>query len=236
MNSVEPFSGFSRAAVDFLADLATHNERPWFQARKGEYERLLKRPMQALCVAMSERFEARGLQLRSDPIRSPYRIYRDVRFSADKSPYHDHVAAAFPWNGEGGGVGGYFIFRPGGMFASGGMWHPEPARLASWRRMVSEDYARLRAILDEPEFVATYGQPTGARLKRMPAGFPADHPGAELLKLTDVIFNRRLSDEEVFSADLPDILVSAYVPALPLLGLLATLSPVESGSGWLRNG
>jgi uncharacterized protein (TIGR02453 family) len=81
-----PFTGFSRESIQFLVDLAQHNDRSWFQPRKGEYERLLKEPLEALCLALGERFEARGLPLRSDPAKSPFRIYRDLRFSADKSP------------------------------------------------------------------------------------------------------------------------------------------------------
>ena len=81
-----PFTGFSRDAVQFLVELALHNERSWFQPRKAEYERLLKEPMEAMCRALAERFEADGLPLRADPTHSPFRIYRDVRFSADKSP------------------------------------------------------------------------------------------------------------------------------------------------------
>jgi uncharacterized protein (TIGR02453 family) len=76
-----------------------------------------------LCLALADRFEARRLPLRADPAHSPFRIYRDVRFSADKSPYKTHVSASFPWAGEGGGVGAYFHFQPGEMFAGGGMWH-----------------------------------------------------------------------------------------------------------------
>ncbi|HEX7491311.1 MAG TPA: DUF2461 family protein, partial [Candidatus Limnocylindrales bacterium] len=87
-----PFTGFSREAIQFLADLAVHNDRSWFQPRKGEYERLLKEPLEALCLALGERFEARRLPLSADG-RSPFRIYRDLRFSADKSPYKTHVSA-----------------------------------------------------------------------------------------------------------------------------------------------
>ncbi len=83
----EPFAGFSRDGIQFLVDLAGHNDRSWFQPRKAEYDRLLKEPLEALCWALAERFESRGLPLKSDPARSPFRIYRDVRFSADKSPH-----------------------------------------------------------------------------------------------------------------------------------------------------
>ncbi len=228
-----PFTGFSRDAIQFLADLTAHNERSWFQPRKAEYERLLKEPLEALCLALAPRFEAAGLPLRADS-RSPFRIYRDVRFSADKSPYKTHVSASFPWTGDGGGVGAYFHFQPGEVFAGGGMWHPEPAQLAAWRHAIDADLGTVRAVLDAPEFVATFGEISGDRLKRVPTGFAADHPGAELLKLKDVTFGRRLSDDEALSPELPDTLVATFAAAVPLLGLLARLTPDEAHAGWLR--
>ena len=230
------FIGFSRDAVQFLVDLALHNERSWFQARKGEYERLLKEPLEALCVALGERFEATRVPLRADPSRSPFRIYRDIRFSADKSPYKTHVSASFPWAGEGGGVGAYFHFQPGEMYAGGGMWHPEPAQLAAWRQTVDRDLESVEAVLRSPGFVGTFGEVSGDRLKRVPTGFAADHPGAELLKLKDVTFGRRLSDDEALSPDLPDTLSDTFAAAIPLLQLLARLSPDEARAGWLRGG
>jgi uncharacterized protein (TIGR02453 family) len=229
-----PFTGFSRDGVQFLADLASHNERSWFQPRKGDYERLLKEPLEALCLTLGERFEAAGLPLRSDPAHSPFRIYRDLRYSADKSPYKTQVSASFPWTGEGGGVGAYFHFQPGEMYAGGGMWHPEPGQLAAWRRAVDQDVAAVQAALEEPAFVATFGGVSGDRLKRVPTGFSPDHPGAELLKLKDVTFSRRLSDGDVLSADLPDTLTQIFAAAIPVLRLLARLSPGETRAGWLR--
>ena len=80
------FTGFRPEAIQFLADLAVNNDRTWFQPRKADYERLLKHPLEELCVALGERFATRGIPLTADPVRSPFRIYRDVRFSKDKSP------------------------------------------------------------------------------------------------------------------------------------------------------
>jgi uncharacterized protein (TIGR02453 family) len=230
-----PFTGFSRDAIQFLADLALHNERSWFQPRKGDYERLLKEPLEALCRELADRFEARRLPLRADPAHSPVRIARDLRFSADKSPYKTHISASFPWAGEGGGVGAYFHFQPGEMFAGGGVWHPEPAQLAAWRRAVSEDWPRVRAALESPAFAGTFGEVSGDRLKRVPTGFSPDHPGAELLKLKDVTFGRPLSDEEVLSPGLPDRLTDTFQAAVPVLRLLAGLAP-GAQAGWLRGG
>jgi uncharacterized protein (TIGR02453 family) len=228
------FGGFTPAALQFLVDLAMNNDRAWFQARKGDYERLLKEPLQALCVALDGEFSARGIPLSADPTRSPFRIYRDVRFSADKSPYKTAVSASFPWTGAGGGVGGYLHIQPGACYLGGGMWHPAPARLAAWRAGVVADRARVHAVLDDPEFRGIFGAIEGESLKRAPAGFAPDDPEIELLKLKDVTFGRRLSDTEVASTGLPATIATTLGRAVPLLGLLASL-PGEDSAGWLRD-
>jgi uncharacterized protein (TIGR02453 family) len=216
------FEGFSRGSFDFLVELAANNDRAWFQPRKAEFERLLKSPLEALCVALADRFAAREIPLVADPERSPFRIYRDIRFSKDKSPYKVNLGAGFAWRD--GGPGGYFHFQPGEVFAGGGMWHPEPERLAAWRTCVATDPARVHAALSDPAFVATFGEVQGHRLARIPSNFQKDHPDAELLKLTDVTFSRRLSDDEALSGDLPDILADLYADAVPVLRLLAELA------------
>jgi uncharacterized protein (TIGR02453 family) len=218
------FTGFTRGAIDFLAELAANNERDWFQPRKAEYERLVKQPLEALCVALAERLEARRIPLRSDPAKSPFRIYRDTRFSKDKSPYKPYASANFPWvDGETVGPGGYFHLQPGEVYIGGGMWHPEPERLAAWRARVASDGRGVHAILDDPAFVGTFGDVHGDSLKRVPTGYPADHPDAELLKLKDITFGRRLSDDEALSQELPDTLADAFADAVPVFRLLASL-------------
>ena len=227
------FQGFSREALQFLVDLAAHNERTWFTPRKAEYERLLKHPLEALCVELGARFAERGIPLMADPARSPFRIYRDTRFSKDKSPYKPYVSASFPWRGSGtgSGPGGYFSLRPGEIFLGGGMYHPEPPLLAAWRSAVAGRPAVVHAALEDPGFVRTFGHVDGERLKRTPAGFAADHPDAELLKLKDVTFGRQLSDAEALSAGLPDILVDGFTAALPVLRLLAGLVEAPAAPG-----
>ena len=216
------FEGFRPDAIQFLVDLADNNERAWFQARKGEYERLLKSPLEALCVALDERFRARGIPLSADPSKSPFRIYRDVRFSKDKSPYKTHASASFPFIGGIASAGGYFHFQPGEMYLGGGMWHPEPARLAAWRAFV--DRGAGLDVLDDPAFVKTFGEIHGDALTRVPKGYPKDHPRADLLKLKDMTFGRRLSDDEVLSADLPDTLADDFTVAVPVFRMLGSLS------------
>ena len=232
--TTEQFSGFRREAIQFLADLAANNERAWFQPRKGEYERLLKYPLEALVGALAERFTARGIPLRADPARSIFRIYRDVRFSKDKSPYKTNLGAGFPWVEEGpgdtaamhagGGLGGYFHFQPGDMYVGGGMWQPESATLAAWRETVAERNRAVHDALDDPSFTKAFGKINGEQFKRVPAGSPADHPDIELLKLKQLLFGRRLSDRDVKSPKLPDLIADSFAAAMPVMRLLASVA------------
>lgn len=225
MATPDAFSGFKPEAVEFLRNLAAHNDRTWFQPRKADYERLLKEPMEELCVVLSGEFVRRDLPLDADPRRSPFRIYRDIRFSKDKSPYKTWVSASFPWNGEGRGVGGYFSLSGEQAYVGGGCWHPDTPRLAAWRRAVAEDPEAVHAALDEPGFKAAFGSVEGDSLKRVPPGYPSDHAEAELLKLKDVTFGRNLTPEEVTSPELPALVADALVASLPVLRLLASLEP-----------
>ncbi|MDP8904712.1 MAG: DUF2461 domain-containing protein [Chloroflexota bacterium] len=242
-SNAPPFSGFSRDAIQFLVELAENNERAWFQPRKADYERLLRQPMEALCVALAEQFAGRGIPLQADPKRSPFRIYRDARFSRNKLPYKTNLAATFPWLGADGaaaggaadaddggrgrphGNGGYFNFQPGEMYFGGGMWMPARPRLEAFRRAVRDEPERVRTALEDPAFVAAFGGAhTHEMLKRVPVGYPIDHPLAELFRWKDVIFGRRLSDSEVLSPTLPDVLADGYASAVPVFRFLATLS------------
>jgi uncharacterized protein (TIGR02453 family) len=217
-----PFEGFRPEAIAFLADLAANNDRAWFTPRKPEYERLVKEPLEALCAALGERFAARGLPLTADPVRSPFRIYRDVRFSKDKSPYKTAASARFM--AADGGPGGYFHLEPGEIYAGGGLYRPEPAMLAAWRRLVDAEPDAVRGAITDPGFVATFGGLTGDRLTRVPSGYPKDHPAADLLVLKDQIFSARLSDADVRSPALPDILADLYAAAGPVWSLLVRVA------------
>jgi uncharacterized protein (TIGR02453 family) len=230
------FAGFRAEAIQFLADLAANNDRAWFQPRKGEYERLLKEPLEALIVALDERFAARDIPLRADPARSPFRIYRDVRFSKDKSPYKTNLGASFPWVGEAeadGGArshtanvhssGGYFHLAPGEIYVGGGIWHPEKAWLDAFRRRVADEPGTIRRVIDDATFRAAFGSLGGESLKRVPPGIPADHAEAELLRLKDVTFGRRLSDAEALSIALPDLIADSFVIAMPVMRYLAAI-------------
>lgn len=232
------FTGFRPEAIQFLADLAQNNDRAWFQPRKADFERLLKEPMEAMIAALAEAFAVRGVPMLADPKRSPFRIYRDTRFSKDKSPYKTHLGATFRWLGgtssgpdAGGshderahGNGGYFHFEPGEMYAGGGMWRMEKPKLDAFRRAVLEEPETVRAALADPAFVREFGAAHGdEELQRVPPGFPKDHPLADMFRWKDVVFGRRLADEEVLSPDLPDRLAASWATAAPVFRFLSGL-------------
>lgn len=224
------FTGFRPEAVEFLIELALNNERAWFQSRKVEFERLLKEPMESLVAALVDRFQARGIPLEADPPHAVFRIYRDTRFSKDKSPYKTNIGASIRWveaapGGEGvHGVGAYLHFKPGESFVGGGAYMMERPRLEAFRQAVVEEPDRVLAAVGDPAFVKTFGGVHGHEtLKRVPPGYPADHPQAELLKMKDVTFGRQLDDDEFLSPHLTDILVDDFATAVPVFRFLASL-------------
>jgi uncharacterized protein (TIGR02453 family) len=227
------FRGFGPGALKFLRGLARHNDREWFERHRPVYEAEVRDPLRALVEEMDVRLARVAPELVGDPRRSIFRIHRDVRFSKDKSPYKTNLGADFPYvdEGAGGGEGdgphsgggGYVHISPAESFVGGGMWHPEPVRLAAFRALVDKDPGRVTRAVEEPGFVARFGSVNGDKLKRVPTGFPPDHPHAELLKLKDVTFGRSLALDEVFSAKLPDIIVDDFAAAMPVYRLLATL-------------
>ncbi|HEY8437381.1 MAG TPA: DUF2461 domain-containing protein [Candidatus Limnocylindrales bacterium] len=235
---VAAFTGFRPEAIDFLAELAANNDRAWFQPRKAEYERLLKVPLEQLCVALEEQFRTRDIPLHADPVKSPFRIYRDTRFSKDKSPYKPNISASFGWAGDGVDAaagrshtenvhasGGYFHLQPGEIYVGGGVWHPDGAWLTAFRNRIVADHRSFDAIVSAPAFREAFGPVSddGESLKRVPPGYPADHPAADLLRKKNVTFGRRLSDAEALSAELPVVLADAFETATPLMRWLATV-------------
>ena len=226
------FPGFRPEAIQFMADLAANNDRAWFNPRKADYERVVREPFERLVEALATEFAAGSLPLEADPKRSIFRIYRDTRFSRDKTPYKTHQAARFSWVGEGviatqaHGAGGYLHFEPGAMYLGGGMFMPERPLLEAWRRLVVAAPADVHRAIEDPGFVAVFGRvSTHDPYKRVPSGYPADHPDAELLRMRDVVFGRPLSDDEVLSPTLPDTIAAGLGAAMPVLRMLASLDP-----------
>lgn len=178
------FTSFSPKALAFLRALKRNNDREWFKARKEEYELLLRAPMVSLIERMAVDLRAFAPDLVADPKKSLYRIYRDTRFSEDKTPLKTHVAAVFPCRGlgKGNGAGLYLEVAPQWVWIGGGMYMTDTSQLQAVREHIAAHTRRLRAIVESATFRKTVGPLEGERLQRVPRGFPVDHEAAEYLK------------------------------------------------------
>lgn len=188
------FTSFSPAALAFLRALKRHNDREWFRARKDRYELLLRAPMVALVERLRDDLRAFAPHLVADPKTAIYRIYRDTRFSDDKTPLKTNIAAIFPARGlaKHQGAGLYLEVAPGHVWVGGGMYAPDTSQLQTVREHIAANHRRLRALVESPGFTRAVGALDGERLKRTPRGFAADHPAAEYLRYRQFLAGREL--------------------------------------------
>jgi uncharacterized protein (TIGR02453 family) len=184
------FSGFPREAMEFFRDLEANNTREWFQPRKEQFERFVKAPMEELVGAVNAGLARFAPDHVTDAKKAIFRIYRDTRFSADKTPYKDRVSASFGRRGmEKVGAGGfYFAVNHKEVEVAGGVYHPESEAMLTIRTHIAESYDEFRRILANRKLRKTVGELQGSELTRVPKGFTADHPAADLLKKKDWIF------------------------------------------------
>jgi uncharacterized protein (TIGR02453 family) len=174
---------FTPKSLSFLRSLKRNNDREWFRARKDQYEVHLKAPMIAMIEQLAIDFQEFAPELVASP-KGIYRIYRDTRFSDDKTPLKTNIAASFPWRGlpRHQGAGLYFELAPGWVWVGGGMYKPDTSQLAAVREHIADNYQHLRAIVESPGFTKTVGGLTGERLQRVPRGYDTSHPAAEFLR------------------------------------------------------
>jgi uncharacterized protein (TIGR02453 family) len=186
------FTSFSPKALAFLRALKRNNNREWFRARKDRYEAELRAPMAALVDRLGGDFRSFAPDLIANPKTAIYRIYRDTRFSDNKTPLKTNVAAMFPCRGlpKHQGAGLYLEVAPGWVWVGGGMYSPDTSQLLAVREHIAVNLRRLRAIVEAPAFLRTAGPLHGARLQRVPRGFANDHPAAEFLKYRQFMAGR----------------------------------------------
>jgi uncharacterized protein (TIGR02453 family) len=175
---------FTAATLRFLRALKRNNRREWFNAHRDDYEAHIRQPMTAIVERLAVDLRAFAPELVASPKVSMYRIYRDTRFSDNKTPYKTHVAAVFPTRGlpKHEGAGAYFQISPDQVWIGGGMYMPQPPQLFAVREHIAGHVKQLRGIVESPGFRKHLGELTGDTLKRVPRGFCAEHPAAEYLK------------------------------------------------------
>jgi len=178
------FSGFPPEALRFFRQLKRNNNREWFRAHKETYDTKVKLPMIGLVQSLDGELGRFAPEIAVDPARNIYRIYRDVRFSADKSPYKIWIAASFNPRGipRQAAAGLYFHISPEEVLIAGVVYMPGPKELLAIRNHIANDYEELRKILRERDFKRLFGGLEGEQLTRAPKGFPPDHAAVDLLR------------------------------------------------------
>ena len=218
-------SSFSPAFFDFLGELRANNNRDWFQRNKARYEADVRAPALRFIAEVGPALHTISRHVVADPRPvggSMFRINRDIRFSADKSPYKTGVGMSFGHDrgGEGPGPGYYLHLAPGESFAGGGVHMPDTATLTRIRDAIVGGTPAWKRIVEADDFAPAF-TPTGEMLKRAPQGYDPAHPCVEDLKRKSFTWHVCFSEAAVCAPDFMDRFVDACRTASPFSRFLA---------------
>lgn len=213
---------FPKDTLKFLAELETNNDRDWFKANKKRFDESVQAPALEFVRAMAPRLKKISKELTADDRKvggSLMRIYRDVRFSKDKTPYNTHIALRFV---AGDGLGCYLGIEAGTVTLGSGVWHPEKEGLLKIRKAIARDGRAWSKV-----FNVRGWEPGGEALSRPPKGFEKDHPQVEELKRKDFVLFKKLKPAAVTKADFADAVAKEYANTKPMLQFLAKAMGVK---------
>src|SRR5260370_37632877 len=184
------FAGFPAEGMQFFRSLARNNRREWFQPRKQIYDEQVKAPMVELVTALNAEMIRFAPNYVAEPAKAIYRLYRDTRFSKDKTPYKTHIAAIFPRRGQAKheGAGLYFSVSAKEIEVAGGVYMPGPDALLAIRTHLSQRYEGFKSMVVSRKLRGLMGDLQGTQLSRIPKGFQCDHPAADLLPHNQSLF------------------------------------------------
>jgi uncharacterized protein (TIGR02453 family) len=225
-------SPFTPKTLSFLRSLKRNNDREWFRARKEQYEQHVRAPMVALLERLAGDFRRFAPELVAEPRVSLYRIYRDTRFSSDKTPLKTHVAAHFPSRdfprNEGAGL--YLEVAPQWVWIGGGLYMPSAADLHAIREHIAATHPRLQRTVRARAFADAVGELGGERLTRVPRGYLKDHPAADYLRYRQFLAGTEYPAAFATSATFYPELLRVFRAVLPLVRFLNT--PLRERSPW----
>ena len=214
------FAGFPPEMVKFFRSLKRNNRREWFQPRKHLFEQHVKAPMLELVGAINTDLAKFAPEYVTEP--KIFRIYRDTRFSADKTPYKTHVAASFSRrDSERLGTGGfYFSVSHDVIEVAAGIWHPEREVMLLVRNHIAETHEELSRILSDKKSRKLAGELKGDALSRSPKGFDPAHPAAGFIKMKDWILDVTMDANLATTPQLHGAVVERFRAMAPLLAYL----------------
>jgi uncharacterized protein (TIGR02453 family) len=215
---------FTKAHFTFLNELKENNNRDWFQANKDRYEQHVREPLLQFITDFGVRLAEISPHYLADARKSGgslFRIYRDIRFSPDKTPYK--TAAGLHFRHESGkdvhAPGFYLHLEPDNVFAGCGIWHPNTQTLSQIRDAIVENPGRWETVLSDEAFRSNFNL-EGDSLKRAPKGYDPDHPLIEDLRRKDFVAGKSLTEADACASDFMDRYTDACRAAAPFAEFL----------------
>ena len=222
-------SGIQQSTVNFLKELKSNNNREWFAENK---ERFLVANDSFISFAddiLLEMNKIDSIETISGK-KSVFRIYRDVRFSKNKTPYKNHFSGSLKRATEELRGGYYFHVEPGNSFIGGGFWGPNPKDLLRIRKKININAEELIAVISTKKFISNFGNLQGETLKTAPRGFDRNHANIELLRLKQFIVSKKISDEEILGKDFSNVVVDTFKEMRPFFDYMSSvLTTDENG-------
>ncbi|MDR2000053.1 MAG: DUF2461 domain-containing protein [Zoogloeaceae bacterium] len=217
---------FSKATLNFLDELAANNDRVWFEANKPRYEALVREPALDFIAAMEPELAKFAPHFRAEPRKmggSLMRVFRDTRFSRDKTPYKTNIGIQFRHElGKDVHAPGFYLhIATDGCFFAAGCWHPEPDALGNIRDLIAADPKRWFKARDD-RALTQHWELSGDRLSRPPRGYAADHPAIEDIKYKDFVILAPLSFAEATKPTLVKLASARFAAAAPLMKFLCS--------------
>ena len=214
-------TSFTPKTLSFLRSLKRNNKREWFHARREQYDTHVRAPMLAIVEQLAVDMRTFAPELVADPKVSLFRPFRDTRFSEDKTPLRNHVAATFPNRSLGrlNGAGFYVEVGPTHVWIGGGLWRPDTSQLHLVREHIVANHRQLDAIVTSPAF-RTLGGLQGDRLTRVPRGFDKNHKAAAYLQHKQFMGFREEPAAYATSKDFYKNLVSTMRTLAPMVRFL----------------
>ncbi len=193
-------STIKKESLDFLKALAKNNDRDWFNERKDKYIIAHENLIAFADVLLNEMNKHDKIETISGK-KSLHRIYRDVRFSKDKTPYNSHWGGSFKRATKQLRGGYYYHIEPGNTFLAGGFWGPESDDLKRIRQDIEYNYKDWRKLFADKVLGKTFGKLMGEQISSAPRGYAKDHPAIDLLRYKQFILKYKFTDKEVISPD-----------------------------------
>jgi uncharacterized protein (TIGR02453 family) len=209
----------SQETLNFLKDVTLNNSREWFQDNKDRYDIARENVLEFTAAMITELAKTDLGVTDADPKKAVKRIYRDIRFSKDKTPYKNHFGIGFSSVSTASkDTTGYYVhIMPGGSFAGGGYWQPTSEHVKAIRQEIDYNGAELKSIVDNPEYVKLFGDIRNENsLKTLPRGYEPAHPDISLLKIKDFIGMHTFTDAALQKPNSPKMVADVLAKIYPL--------------------